>query len=900
MKGLCRLALAALFVAACGGENAITNPDTKPLPPKSVFEAVGVDPTTGARIETDLDDYSPGQTVHLTGSGWAPNEAISLVMTEAPERHADVTGSVVADASGAFSLDFYVVQPSDDGVTFNLTATGPTSGSVVTVIFTDGTPTVNSFTVNATTFTFPPSPPSAVATNPITVTPGAVVAVVVNASTVAGSPGNADWRSTQVAVNHRTNALVNFGTTAACDEFDVHTLNTAVPGLTRTVNYTMPSTPGTYDIRVRADRSDGCSGGGSLTYNGAIIVSAPANTPPTAEANGPYSVSTNTTIALSGVGSDDPGGSITNYAWTYSVVSAPGGSCTITNASTNSPTGATISCTQNGTYEVKLTVTDNLGATDDDVASLTVSNTAPTANVGGPYGAVPEGSSLALSGSGNDTDGSIAGYLWSWQVGSADPGAACTIVNPTSATTASISCNDDGTFQVKLTVTDDDGQTGEATVNITVTNAAPSVQATGGSGDEGSAINISASFTDAGTNDTHPTKVWSYTLGAGAAGTCSFGSSSALSTTITCTDNGTFNIKYSVTDDDGSTGEGTATVTVANVAPSVQATGGSGAEGSAINISASFTDAGTNDTHPTKVWSYTAGIGAEGTCTFGSSSASPTTITCTDDGSYTIKYAVTDDDGSTGEGTAVVAVANEPPVIGTITAPIDPVAVGPDNVTVSWNFTDPGADTWTCSVEWDTGLGFTSASVNAATKTCTATASLTPGLYSVRVKVADDDGGEDIETIAAYIVVYDPNGGFVTGGGWINSLAGYYRLDPAAAGKANFGFVSKYQPGKSLPQGNTEFQFHAGNLNFKSTVYEWLVVAGTKAMYKGEGTISGQTGVYGFLLSAIDGSSDKFRIKIWEKTSGTLIYDTLPVGAADDADPTTTLGGGSIVVHTKK
>ena len=125
-------------------------------------------------------------------------------------------------------------------------------------------------------------------------------------------------------------------------------------------------------------------------------------------------------------------------------------------------------------------------------------------------------------------------------------------------------------------------------------------------------------------------------------------------------------------------------------------------------------------------------------------------------------------------------------------------------------------------------------------------------------------------------------------------------LHAAAAGKANFGFVSKYQPGKALPQGNTEFQFHAGNLNFKSTVYEWLVVAGAKAMYKGEGTISGQAGVYGFLLSAIDGSPDKFRIKIWEKTSGTLIYDTLPVGAADDADPSTTLGGGSIVVHTKK
>jgi hypothetical protein len=149
-------------------------------------------------------------------------------------------------------------------------------------------------------------------------------------------------------------------------------------------------------------------------------------------------------------------------------------------------------------------------------------------------------------------------------------------------------------------------------------------------------------------------------------------------------------------------------------------------------------------------------------------------------------------------------------------------------------------------------------------------------------------------------VVYDPNGGFVTGGGWINSLPGYYRTNLLAQGKANFGFVSKYQPGRTTPTGNTEFQFHAGDLNFKSTSYEWLVVAGSKAIYKGEGTIAGKAGVYGFLLSAIDGSPDKFRIKIWEKESENVVYDTLPEGAADDADPSTTLGGGSIVVHTKK
>ena len=66
------------------------------------------------------------------------------------------------------------------------------------------------------------------------------------------------------------------------------------------------------------------------------------------------------------------------------------------------------------------------------------------------------------------------------------------------------------------------------------------------------------------------------------------------------------------------------------------------------------------------------------------------------------------------------------------------------------------------------------------------------------------------------MVVYDPNAGFVTGGGWIQSPAGAHAADPALTGKANFGFVAKYQKGANVPNGNTEFQFQAGNLNFKA------------------------------------------------------------------------------------
>ena len=90
-------------------------------------------------------------------------------------------------------------------------------------------------------------------------------------------------------------------------------------------------------------------------------------------------------------------------------------------------------------------------------------------------------------------------------------------------------------------------------------------------------------------------------------------------------------------------------------------------------------------------------------------------------------------------------------------------------------------------------------------------------------------------------------------------------------------------------------------LNFHSASYEWLVVAGVRAQFKGEGTINGD-GAYGLMLTAIDGQlsggggTDKFRITIWDKATAAVVYDN-NIGATDDASPTTVIGGGSIVIH---
>jgi hypothetical protein len=176
------------------------------------------------------------------------------------------------------------------------------------------------------------------------------------------------------------------------------------------------------------------------------------------------------------------------------------------------------------------------------------------------------------------------------------------------------------------------------------------------------------------------------------------------------------------------------------------------------------------------------------------------------------------------------------------------------------------------------------------------------GVYTLTCRITDGTGGSDTEEYR-YVVVYDPNGGFVTGGGWITSPTGAYAADPTLTGKATFGFVSKYLKGASLPSGSTEFQFKAGDLNFHSSSYHWLVVSGARAQYKGVGTING-TGEYGFMLTVTDGQLtggggvDRFRIKIWLNSTGEVVYDN-QIGAGDDANPTTAIASGSIVIHKK-
>lgn len=235
----------------------------------------------------------------------------------------------------------------------------------------------------------------------------------------------------------------------------------------------------------------------------------------------------------------------------------------------------------------------------------------------------------------------------------------------------------------------------------------------------------------------------------------------------------------------------------------------------------------------------------------------------------------------------VVASPNPVPLNtgSTLTATVDDTMTGDSNIASAAYSLDKGS--WT-------PMSASDGAFDSPTEQVTAQLPGEPaaGVHTVCVRGADVAGNVSDGSACIQFAVYDPSAGFVTGGGWIASPAGACQdtsVCTDTTGKATFGFVSRYKSGASVPTGSTQFVFHAGNLHFASTSYQWLVVnqAGTNAQFKGEGTING-TGDYQFMIWAKDGSPDTFRIQITDQ-NGNTVYDNGVQQA---------IGGGSIIVHS--
>ena len=134
----------------------------------------------------------------------------------------------------------------------------------------------------------------------------------------------------------------------------------------------------------------------------------------------------------------------------------------------------------------------------------------------------------------------------------------------------------------KVTVTDDDGGSGNDQVVLTF-NAPPTVDAgPDRSGAEGSPIQLNGTVTDP---DSTPTITWTYTLppSADPGMACTFSDTHAVAPTITCNDDGAVTATLTAADGVNPPVSSTATVTVANANPVVTITapaGGSFARGS--------------------------------------------------------------------------------------------------------------------------------------------------------------------------------------------------------------------------------------------------------------------------------------------------------------------------------
>jgi PKD repeat protein len=181
-----------------------------------------------------------------------------------------------------------------------------------------------------------------------------------------------------------------------------------------------------------------------------VVGTGPGNTPPTANAGGPYSGFVGTPIAFDGSGSSDPEDNIVAWAWEFG------------DGATGSGATASHTYSADGNFTARLTVTDALGESDSDETSVQVAlpgNAPPVAEAGGPYsGRV--GEPVAFDGSGStDPDGSVVS--WDWDFGDAETGSGAVLDH---------TYDQPGSYTATLTVADNEGDTDSDAASVVISD----------------------------------------------------------------------------------------------------------------------------------------------------------------------------------------------------------------------------------------------------------------------------------------------------------------------------------------------------------------------------------------------------------------------------------------------
>lgn len=208
-------------------------------------------------------------------------------------------------------------------------------------------------------------------------------------------------------------------------------------------------------------------------YEWMLQYSRPAqgtNPPPVVNAGADKTLTLPTnSVALAG-SATDANGTVASYAW--SRISGP----TQFTLSSTTITNPTLSNLVAGTYVFRLTATDNQSASAYDEVTIQVNaaaNAAPVANAGADKAITLPTSSVALSGSGTDANGTIASYAWTKTSGPTQfTFSNAAVAAPT------VSSLVEGTYIFRLTVKDNQGATGYDEVKVVVNPATTTPPAT--------------------------------------------------------------------------------------------------------------------------------------------------------------------------------------------------------------------------------------------------------------------------------------------------------------------------------------------------------------------------------------------------------------------------------------
>jgi gliding motility-associated-like protein len=490
---------------------------------------------------------------------------------------------------------------------------------------------------------------------------------------------------------------------------------------------------GVYVFRITV--TDNAGGKGSDEVKVTVLA---ANQAPVANAGADINITlpTNSTNII-GSGSDADG-SITTYAWT--VVSGPNIPTLLNSAAAT----VSVSSLVEGTYTLRLTVTDNSSATSSDEVKIIVNpavvNVPPVANAGGDKTINLPTNSTSLTGSGSDTDGSIASYSWT-----KTSGPAVTIANATSPTLL-LSNLVAGVYKFQLTVTDNSGATATDIATVTVVAANQSPVANAGSDISITLPTNTANLTGSGSDPdgTIGSYLWEKVSGPNAT------LSNETTTTVTLSDlvEGVYVFSLTVTDDKGFTDSDEVTVTVnampVNETPSANA----GADQSITLPQSSVVFNGSGSDTDGTISSYAWTLVSGPACTLANQNTPSLSVSNLVAGSYTFRLKVTDNQGATDTDDVTLTVqpetVNQSPVAD---AGGDVTLILPANsTTITGAASDP--DGTVASYSWTKTSG-PAATISGETTPTLNLSNLLEGVYTFQLTVTDDKGstGSDVVTV---------------------------------------------------------------------------------------------------------------------------------------------------------